>query len=79
MFIKDLEVSKELSRKELAAVRGGFNFGIQTGAVAYQAAPLPFASPQSLPTAQAMPQSYTDVGINTATLLNSLALVGQAA
>ncbi|MFO1361671.1 MAG: hypothetical protein U1F45_04225 [Burkholderiales bacterium] len=79
MFIKDLEVSKELSRKELAAVRGGFNFGIQTGAVAYQAGLLNFASPQSVTNAQAMPQSYTDVGINTATLLNSLALVGQAA
>jgi hypothetical protein len=79
MFIKDLEVSKELSRKELAGVRGGFNFGIQTGAVAYQAGLLNVGSPQSVVSAQSMPQTYTDVGINTANILNSLALVGQSA
>ena len=45
MFIKDLEVSKELSRKELAAVRGGFNFGIQGGQTVYQAGLLNLASP----------------------------------
>jgi hypothetical protein len=79
MFIKDLEVSKELSRKELAAVRGGFNFGIQGGQTVYQAGLLNFASPVTAANAPSMPQSYTDVGINSAVISNSLALLGQTA
>jgi hypothetical protein len=31
MLIKDLEISKELSRKDLSAVRGGSNFLAQGG------------------------------------------------
>jgi hypothetical protein len=79
MFIKDLEVSKELSRKELAAVRGGFNVGIQGGQYVSQAGLLNFASPVAAVNAPSMPQNYTSVGINTAVIANSLALLGQTA
>jgi hypothetical protein len=79
MFIKDLEVSKELSRKELAAVRGGFNVGIQGGQFVSQAGLLNFASPVVATNAPSMPQNYTSVGINTAAIANSLALLGQTA
>ena len=36
MMIKDLEVSKELAREELSAVRGGSNFGYVGGQIANQ-------------------------------------------
>ena len=79
MIIKDLEVSKELCRKELAAVRGGFNIGIQGGQFVSQAGLLNFASPVTATNAPSLPQNYTDVGINSAVIANSLALVGQSA
>jgi hypothetical protein len=78
MFVKDLEVSKELSRKDLAAVRGGFNFGYQGGPVASQAGLLNFASPQTVVSAPTMPQVYTNVDINLANILGSIATVGQS-
>lgn len=78
MMIRDLEVSKELSRKDLAAVRGGFNFGYQGGPVASQAGLLNFASPQTVVNVPTMPQIYTDVDINLANILGSIAAVGQA-
>ncbi len=37
MMIKDLEISKELAREELSAVRGGSNFGYVGGQSANQA------------------------------------------
>jgi hypothetical protein len=37
MMIKDLEISKELARDELSAVRGGSNFGYVGGQNANQA------------------------------------------
>lgn len=37
MMIKDLEISKELAREELSAVRGGSNFGYIGGQQANQA------------------------------------------
>lgn len=79
MFIKDLEVSKELSRKELAAVRGGWNFGYQGSQFVGQSGLLNVGSPVSATYAATMPQTDTYVGINTANILNSLALVGQSA
>jgi hypothetical protein len=36
MMIKDLEVSKELAREELSAVRGGYNIGFVGGQTANQ-------------------------------------------
>jgi hypothetical protein len=78
MMIKDLEVSKELSRKELAAVRGGFNFGVQGGQTVGQAGLLNFASPVTAVNVPTMPQTYTEVNINLANILGSLAAVGQA-
>lgn len=44
LSIKDLEISKELSGKELASVRGGFNFSSNGGQV-IQAAGGGIASP----------------------------------
>lgn len=38
MMIKDLEISKELAREELSAVRGGSNFGYVGGQEANQVA-----------------------------------------
>jgi hypothetical protein len=77
MFIKDLEVSKELSREELAAVRGGINYGYQGGQSVVQGGLLNFASPVTAMNAPTMSQPNTDVKINSATIANSLAAVFQ--
>jgi hypothetical protein len=77
MFIKDLEVSKELSREELAAVRGGFNYGVQGGQSVVQGGLLNLASPVTALNAPTMSQPNTDVEINSATIMNSLATVFQ--
>ena len=78
MLIKDLEVTKELSRKDLATVRGGLNIGIQGGQTVSQAGLLNFASPVTAVNAPSMTQNDTKVDINTATILQSLALVAQS-
>ena len=79
MIIKDLEITKELGAKELSSVRGGgTNIGLQGGVVAAQGG-LSFFSPQTVVNAPSMTQTNTEVGINTANILQSLALVGQSA
>ncbi len=78
MMIKDLEVSKELSRKELAAVRGGVNIGIQGGQFVSQAGLLNLGSPVTALNAPTMSQPNTDVEINSAVIANSLAAVFQS-
>jgi hypothetical protein len=77
MFIKDLEVSKELSREELAAVRGGVNYGYQGGQFVSQAGLLNIGSGVTALNAPTMSQPNTDVSINSATIANSLAAVFQ--
>ena len=78
MIIKDLEISKELSGKELSAVRGGgTNIGVQGGIVAAQGG-LSFFSPMTFVNAPSQTQTNTEVEINTANILQSLALVAQS-
>lgn len=77
MTITDLEISKELSRKDLAGVRGGANFGFQGGQTVTQASLLNVGSPLTAVNAPVMNQTDTRVDINTAAILNSLALVAQ--
>jgi hypothetical protein len=78
MLIKDLEVSKELSHKERAAVRGGFNLGYQGGQSVGQFGLLNFASPVTAVNVPTLVQPNTDVNINLANLLGSIATIGQA-
>jgi lactobin A/cerein 7B family class IIb bacteriocin len=78
MMIKDLEVSKELSREELAAVRGGStNIGVAGGAAATQFGLLNFASPQTVVSMPTIVQPNIEVDINLAQLLGSIGTVGQ--
>jgi hypothetical protein len=78
MFIKDLEVSKELSRKELAAVRGGGdNFALVGGAAAFQASALSIGSGQTVTNAPVVVQPNTELDINSAVIANSIAAVFQ--
>jgi hypothetical protein len=78
MIIRDLEVSKELSRHELAAVRGGVNLGYQGGQSVGQFGLLNFASPVIAVNVPTLVQPNTDVNINLANLLGSIGTVGQA-
>lgn len=78
MIVKDLEVSKELSGKELAAVRGGFNIGYQGDQFVGQSGLLNFASPVTAVYVPTMPQIDTSVNINLANMLGSIAGVGQS-
>ena len=78
MLIKDLEVTKELSRKDLATVRGGLNIGIQGGQTVSQAGLLNFASPVTAVNTPIMVQTDTAVDLNLASILGSIAAVGQA-
>lgn len=78
MMIKDLEISKELSRKDLAGVRGGFNFGVQGGQTVTQASVLNVGSPVTAVNTPTLNQNYTEVGINSAVIANSLAAVFQS-
>jgi hypothetical protein len=85
MLIKDLEMTKELSGKDLAAVRGGLNFAAIGGPVqqANQAqvsgggfslvGPIAISAPTQVfvPT---ITQTDTDVDLNLASLTNVLGL-----
>jgi hypothetical protein len=78
MIIKDLEVSKELSRKELAAVRGGStNLAFVGGAAAFQGGLLNIGSPQTVSNSPVVAQPNTELDINSAVIANSLAAVFQ--
>ena len=78
MMIKDLEISKELSRKDLAAVRGGFIFGAQGGQTVGQFGLLNFASPVTAVNVPTMVNAETVVNMNLASLLGSVAAIGQS-
>jgi hypothetical protein len=81
MMIKDLEMTKELSREERAAVRGGSNFALLVGpSQAAQNGGFSFASPVVQVAPQTVTQTDTTVDIasviasaNTAILQNKLA------
>jgi hypothetical protein len=78
LMIKDLEISKELTGKDLSAVRGGLNFGIQGGQQVSQFGLLNFASPVTAVNTPILVQTDTAVNINLANILGSIAAVGQA-
>jgi hypothetical protein len=79
MMIKDLEVSKELSRKELATVRGGAdNLGVAGGATAFQSGLLLLGSPQIVTNLPTIVQPNIDIDLNLAQLVGSIGTVGQA-
>lgn len=74
MFIKDLEIAKELSHEERAAVRGGDN--------QYMIGPWQYASGSPFSTQVAGPQTQLDVHpttivkLDTTTISESLSAVG---
>jgi len=64
LMIKDLEMTKELSREERAAVRGGSNAAVLFGAVqSAQNGGFSFASPVSQVAPQTVAQNDTTVQI----------------
>jgi hypothetical protein len=75
MIIKDLEISKELSRKELCGVRGGFNFanvGGQAIVTAGGSVLSPLTASNSPIVAQSEVHPVTTVDLNTANVIGSL-------
>jgi hypothetical protein len=74
LTIKDLEMSKELNREDLAAVRGGSNFGYQGGQVVAGGSLLSLGSPVTAVNAPSMTQ--TDFHPVTRTDLNLASVVG---
>jgi hypothetical protein len=79
MMIKDLEISKELSRNDLSAVRGGSNFGFQGGQSVSGGSLLSIGSPVTAVNAPSMTQidfhPTTTADVNVATVTAS-ALTG---
>ena len=75
MFIKDLEISKELSRKELSAVRGGVAVAAAGGQFIAHGGPSLFSGINAVnaPTANANDNDTTTlVSIKSASVLASL-------
>jgi hypothetical protein len=74
MLIKDLEISKELSRKDLCAVRGGFNVALVGGQfVASGGGVLNTTAATNAPiVAQNEVAPVTVVDLNTANVIGSL-------
>jgi hypothetical protein len=74
MIIKDLEISKELSREALSAVRGGFNAALVGGQfVASGGGVLNSTSATNMPiVAQSEVSPTTVVDLNTANVIGSL-------
>src|SRR5262245_26073127 len=74
MIIKDLEISKELSRKDLSAVRGGFNFATVGGQAVFSGGGV--LNNTSATNAPVVVQSEvaprTEVELNTANVIASL-------
>ena len=73
LMIKDLEISKELTRDDLSAVRGGSNFGFQGGQSVSGGSLLSIGSPVTAVNAPSMtqvdfhPVTRTDVNVATVT------------
>ena len=73
LMIKDLEISKELTRDDLSAVRGGSNFGFQGGQSVSGGSLLSIGSPVTAVNAPTMtqidfhPKTVTDVNVATVT------------
>jgi hypothetical protein len=76
LTIKDLEISKELTRDDLSAVRGGSNFGYQGGQYVAGGSLLSIGSPVTAVNAPSMTQidfhPETETKVNVATVTASL-------
>jgi hypothetical protein len=76
LMINDLEMSKELSREDLCAVRGGSNFGFQGGQTVGSASLLSIGSPVTAVNAPHMTQvdyhPVTKTDLNLATIVASV-------
>jgi len=72
MILKDLEISKELSHEERAAVRGGTQIGVNIGGSQSVAGGFLFASPVTqVQGPQSNTNTRTDTKVDVATLANS--------
>lgn len=75
LMIKDLEISKDLTGEELAAVRGGFTFGAQGGQTVGAASLLSIGSPViavNVPSLTAIDiHPVTNIDLNLANIIGS--------
>jgi hypothetical protein len=75
LMIKDLEISKELTRDDLSAVRGGSNFGYQGGQTVAGGSLLSIGSPVTAVNAPSMTQidyhPVTRTDVNVANVVGS--------
>ena len=75
LMIKDLEISKELTRDDLSAVRGGSNFGFQGGQTVSGGSLISIGSPVVAVNAPSMIQNdndtYLTTKVNVANVLQS--------
>ena len=72
MIVKDLEISKELSHEERAAVRGGNQIGVNVGGTQSVAGGFLFASPVDQSQGPQINQNTSTVTkVDVASILNS--------
>jgi len=72
MIVKDLEISKELSHEERAAVRGGTQIGVNLGGSQSVAGGFLFASPVTqVQGPQSNTNTSTETKVDVASILNS--------
>jgi hypothetical protein len=72
MIVKDLEISKELSHEERAAVRGGTQIGLNVGGSQSVAGGFLFGSPVTqVQGPQSNANTSTETKVDVATLANS--------
>ena len=75
LMIKDLEISKELTRDDLSVVRGGSNFGFQGGQTVSGGSLISIGSPVTAVNAPSMTQvdehNTTTTKVNVANVLQS--------
>ena len=81
MLIKDLEITKELSHEERAAVRGGYQVGLNVGGSQSVGAGFLFGSPVTMTQGpQLNSNTSTSTDVNVASILNSAyTAIGQQA
>ena len=75
LMIKDLEISKELTRDDLSAVRGGSNFGFQGGQTVSGGSVISIGSPVTAVNVPSMTQfdehNTNTTKVNVASVLQS--------
>jgi hypothetical protein len=72
MIVRDLEISKELSHEERAAVRGGSQIGVNVGGSQSVGAGFLFGSPVTMSQGpQVNANTSTETKVDVASILNS--------